>query len=529
MINKKLKKYIKKHPKQNALCIFLIILENIIWLANTFFNIKLTNEAISRNRKEFLVILMYSFATMIILVVVKRFGVLSEKKLSQFIINDIRGDASLCLINSISSSEFDSSGKYVSNFTTDVSYVRSNGLDSYFQIVRSFVSIVFSLVGAAFVHWSYLIIFPITMLISMITPKILAEKFEKSSLIYSNSRENFITRVTDIINGFSIFKRNNKQDLFKDKITDFSSDYEKDVYQYYVKTSFYQSLISFASILSQFIYVLASLILVFMGYISVGSIVGLFNFSQSIYAGISTLFNAMGTISSINPIMEKLLPMFYSQENIEIECVNDISLKNLSIAYGSNEVVSSLSCNIKRGEKVAIVGGSGSGKSTLVKSIMKEILPSSGKILINNIDITEISQHSIYNNIAIVSQDPYLFNTTIRDNIEFGDKFSDEVINSLIDKLSLTEFIDGQKNGLNTYLKNNGENISGGQRQRIVILRELLKNKDVIIFDEGTSSLDKRNKDLIEDFLMKSSVTVLYITHPRSDDELKKFDKVIKL
>lgn len=529
MINKKLKKYIKKHPKQNALCIFLIILENIIWLANTFFNIKLTNEAISRNRKEFLIILMYSFATMIILVVVKRFGVLSEKKLSQFIINDIRGDASLCLINSISSSEFDSSGKYVSNFTTDMSYIRSNGLDSYFNIVRSFVSIVFSLVGAAFVHWSYLIIFPITMLISMITPKLLADKFEKSSLIYSNSRENFITKITDIMNGFSIFKRNNKPDLFKDKVVEFSSGYEKDVYQYYVKTSFYQSLISFASIFSQFIYVLASLILVFMGYISVGSIVGLFNFSQSIYAGISALFNAMGTISSVNPIVEKLFPQFCSNENKNINSINDITLENVSISYGNNVVINSLSCNIKRGEKVAIVGRSGSGKSTLVKSIIKEIAPSSGKILINNIDISEISQNSIYNHIGIVSQDPYLFNSTIRENVEFGDKFSDETIYSLVDDLSLKEFVDSQENGLETQLKNNGENISGGQRQRLVILRELLRNKDVIIFDEGTSSLDKISKDLIEDFLMKSSVTVLYITHPRSDDELKKFDKVIKL
>lgn len=177
---------------------------------------------------------------------------------------------------------------------------------------------------------------------------------------------------------------------------------------------------------------------------------------------------------------------------------------------------------------MAIVGGSGSGKSTLVKSILKEVVPSNGVIKINNVDISSLSQDSIYRHVGIVSQDSYLFNFTIRDNIEFGDKFSDEEIEKIANSLGLSEFL-SEENRLNTELKNNGENISGGQRQRLVILREILKNKDVIILDEGTSSLDKKTKDAIEDFLLKSSLTIIYIIHPRSDDELNKFDKIIRL
>lgn len=528
MINKKLISYLKRYSRRNVLCIFLIVVENVIWLVNTFFNIRLTNEAISQDKSAFLTTLLYSLISMVVLVIVKRVTELSEKKLSYFVVNDIRSDASLNLIEYTNASDFDSSGKYVSNLTTDVDYVRGNGLGSYFQIVRASVSILFSLIGAAFVHWSYLIIFPFTMLISLITPKLLSAKFEASSVFYSNSRENFISKITDIMNGFNVFKRNNSHKLFQDKITDFSVSFERDVYEYYKKTSLYQAFISFASILSQFIYILASLILVFLGYISVGSIVGLFNFSQSIYSGISMLFNSIGTISSINPIVEKFFPSFKNHELLDVNSVDEIKFEDVSISYGEKYVISSFSCEINKGEKVAIVGGSGSGKSTLVKSILKEVVPSKGVIKINNVDISSLSQDSIYRNVGIVSQDPYLFNFTIRDNIEFGDKFSNEKIQKMASRLDLSDFLI-EENRLDTELKNNGENISGGQRQRLVILREILKNKDVIILDEGTSSLDKKSKDAIEDFLLKSQLTIIYIIHPRSEDELNKFDKVIRL
>lgn len=99
----------------------------------------------------------------------------------------------------------------------------------------------------------------------------------------------------------------------------------------------------------------------------------------------------------------------------------------------------------------------------------------------------------------------------------------------LIDKLDLRAFINSQSDGIETVLSNNGQNISGGQRQRLVILRELLRDKNVLVLDEGTSSLDKETKDSIEDFLLETDLTVIYITHPRSDDELKEFDKIINL
>ena len=530
MINKTLKSYLKKYPGKNFTFLALVIVENLIWLVNTFFNINLTNDAIAQDKRAFLTTLVYSLVSMLALVIVKRFTSLSGYKLSQNVINDIRNDSAFAIINATGVSDFSSSGSYVSQLSTDTSYIRNNGVGAYIQIVRAAVSIIFSLVGAALVHWSYILIFPLTMALSMITPKLLSPKIEKTSAFYSNSRETFLSFLTDILNGFGIFKRNNLEKDFKEKIGDISEKFEADIYEYYVHMSLYESFISFASIFSQFIYVLASLVLVYLGYISVGAIVGLFNFSQTIYGGVSSLLNGFGTINSVNPIFEKLFPIFADKSGEKLEDINNIDFENISISYGDHDVIKDLSFSIVKGEKVAITGKSGSGKTTIIKSILKELEPKSGAILLNGVNIEDVDYRSIYDNIGVISQDPYLFNTSIIENVTLGLKNPPmDKMEHLIDKLDLRAFINSQSDGIETVLSNNGQNISGGQRQRLVILRELLRDKNMLVLDEGTSSLDKETKDSIEDFLLETDLTVIYITHPRSDDELKEFDKIINL
>lgn len=194
-----------------------------------------------------------------------------------------------------------------------------------------------------------------------------------------------------------------------------------------------------------------------------------------------------------------------------------IELQNVKFAYDETiPVLKNVSMNFKPGEMTAIVGKSGSGKTTILSLLSKLYSIQDGKILLDANDIEELTENAIRSNVGIVSQMPYIFNTTIRQNLLFVKPDADE--KELVKVLKDSQIWDDVKkfkDGIDTVIGKNGIMISGGQRQRIAIARLLLAGSKVIVFDEATSALDNENQSKIVSILekYKSEKTIIIVAH----------------
>ena len=144
-------------------------------------------------------------------------------------------------------------------------------------------------------------------------------------------------------------------------------------------------------------------------------------------------------------------------------------------------------------------------------------------------DINTINIEDIYQHISIVHQNAPILNDTLKNNITYFKDYSDKQINEVIEKAGLKDFVSALPNGLNTVINENGNNISGGEKQRISIARALLKDADLLIYDEPTSNLDHTTAKEIERILLNENKTCFMITHKLDEELLSKFDEILIL
>jgi len=194
-----------------------------------------------------------------------------------------------------------------------------------------------------------------------------------------------------------------------------------------------------------------------------------------------------------------------------------VNFSNVSFGYENDEVsIDKVSFNLQPGDKVAIVGKSGAGKSTLVDLILGFYSPTDGMIEIGSMDISSISPMDLKNHIAFISQDVFLFDDTIEENIKDGfASASHEEIIAAVQSAQVDGFAEDFPLGLQTRVGANGSNLSGGQKQRVAIARGLLKRASIYIFDEATSALDVENEREIMTALLETlkNETVIFVTH----------------
>lgn len=239
-----------------------------------------------------------------------------------------------------------------------------------------------------------------------------------------------------------------------------------------------------------------------------------------------------GVLASVTPSVKGVLWVFDDRDKhfmrdgtINFLCLKDkISFESLSFYYEkSREILKDVSFSIPKGSMIAIIGPTGSGKTTLISLIPRFYDPIQGSLKIDGIDIGDYKLESLRKRIAIVSQDIFIFNDTIRNNMIYGlqRKIEQDELDSSAELANLYEFITSLPKGYETIVGDRGVKLSGGEKQRVAIARAILKNPDILILDEATSSLDTRTERLIQNAinnLIKDKTTIV-IAHRLSTIE----------
>jgi len=215
-------------------------------------------------------------------------------------------------------------------------------------------------------------------------------------------------------------------------------------------------------------------------------------------------------LDSVPSVAEGIKPLEISGFN------KGVAFEDVWFNYGHASILKGVTLDVKKGQMLAIVGPSGTGKTTLVDLIPRFYDPLKGKILIDGINIRDVSLKSLRNLIGIVTQETVLFNDTIKANIAYGNlNATQEEIEQAASKAHAHDFISRLPLGYNTVIGDRGMRLSGGERQRIAIARALLKNPPILILDEATSQLDSEAERIVQDALDKlvQGRTVFVIAH----------------
>ena len=425
------------------------------------------------------------------------------------------------------------SGKFISILTENMKKIEQDYLHQYFNISKNISLMFFSLVAMFIGNWFLTLLVIIASVIPMIISGLIGQKsasLQNSSMI---ADQKYLAKVKDILAGFLVIKSFNVKEAIGQ---DYKNENEKLDEIYFIKGKF-DVLSNVISQLSGMIVFLVAfgggMYLVFGGHTTIGSvtaIVQLVNFVvmplNEIGMGMSKFREGQATLNSF-----EVKDVIELQTGKTKEYFDDvISFSNVDFSYPNAEekIFNNLSLQIKKGEKIAIVGMSGSGKSTLLNLLLRFYDVTSGYISIDNQDLQAISAESLYNLMTIVQQDVYIFDDTLKANITLSQSFTEDDIKKAVQQSGLESYILENKLGLQTSCGENGLNLSGGERQRLSIARALIRKTPILLLDEATSSLDNKVTTEIENSILEiQDLTVLVVTHKLNKSMLKKYNRIL--
>ena len=523
--------YVKKHSRKLIISIICMIIVSATTALNAWMMQPVLDDIfIDKNESLILIIPL----AILLIAVVKGISSYIQSVLMSFVgyrlVADLQSDMFGSLIKcDISFFSKTNSGTLISRFLADVGALSRGVHNVIINIIKDFFTLFF-LIGVLFYHdWKLacisLLIFPLAIYpISRIGKRL--RKISKNTQVGFG----FLTkRLTESLQSIKTIKSFNAENVETVKV-------EKEVENIFQLTYKSSRVNSISRPLMETLGGLAIAVIIYTGgsqVISGTTTPGTF-FSfltallmayqpiKSLASLNATLQMAMAAAERIFNIIDTKPLIIEKQNNKDIHLKNDttynVKFSDVTFAYESSNknILSNINLNIKRGEKIALVGYSGAGKTTLLNLLPRFYEIKRGRITINDIDIRDLSFNFLRNHFSLVSQDIVLFDDTIKYNICYGqNNINNKQVLEACKKANCEEFIKKFPKGINENIGEKGVKLSGGQKQRIAIARAFLKNSPFLLLDEATSSLDSRSEKKIQTSLanLMKNKTSLVIAH----------------
>jgi len=428
-------------------------------------------------------------------------------------------------------------GDIMARIGTDVLEIQHSFLSVLELLFREPLTIIFTIVFMLMISVKLTLFVFIFIPVSGFIISLIGKSLKKRSDKVQNEQGYFLSLLEETLGGLRIIKGFNAEDKFNEKFQESTTRFNK----------FSNSLLNrtnLAKPTSEFLGIAVIAVLLWYGgsmVLSEGSLEGssfiaYMGLAYNILTPAKAISKASYSIKQGNAAAERVLEIIETKnplkdkDNAIVKQHFDSELKfeNISFKYEDAYVLKDFTLTIPKGKTVALVGQSGSGKSTLANLITRFYDVDKGKVLIDGIDIRDLTKKSLRNQLGIVTQDAILFNDTIKNNVLLGTEHATE--EQVIEALKIAnayEFVKDLPKGIETNIGDGGNKLSGGQKQRLSIARAVLKNPPILILDEATSALDTESEQLVQKALeqLMAHRTSLVIAHRLST--IQKADTIV--
>ena len=417
-------------------------------------------------------------------------------------------------------------GDLISRITTDVQEVENSVGRAFSALFKEIFALIIQF------SWLFYVSAKLTLFTLIIIPisgaiiGILSKKLKESALIVQQRLSNMISLLDESFGGIRVVKGFSAENFIKKRFSNENQGYRHSLLKMVFRQELAPALSEFfgVSVVAGIMLYGGSMVLSNQSSLSAQAFIGYIIVFSQVLRPAKEISNAISGIQRGVASGERILQLIDSELEIQDKpnaqvlekFESQIEFKNVCFEYDAGTpVLNTISFVLPKGKTVALVGSSGSGKSTIADLVPRFYDPNQGQILIDNLDLKDITITSLRAKMGIVTQESILFNDSISNNISFGTEATEAEIMAAAKIANAHDFIVEQPEGYQTTIGDRGTKLSGGQRQRLSIARAVLKNPPILILDEATSALDTESEKLVQEALtnLMKSRTTLVIAH----------------